>query len=567
MDGIGRALAANREQLLRARLHRLMCGLKLRGIHPNLRQLRGSKIIPQRVWNHEVAIGQSLHQRAGTQPVRAVIGKIRFAQHEKPGNGGHQVVVHPQPAHGVVNRGVDAHRHLVGVLIGDALVHLKQVAVTLANLCLAEPADGVRKVQINTLAARPDSAPFVAHLLRGTRGNIAWRKIAEAWVLALEIVVALIFWNLSRRTRVASLFRHPDAPIIAQGFRHQGQLALVIAGNRNARGVNLRIAGIAEGRAFLIGTPDRGSVGTLRVGRQIVELAIAARRQNHSIGGEGVDLAIDQIARDDAARTTIHQHEFQHFVPGVQRHLPQTDLPHQRLICAEQQLLPSLPASVESARNLRAAERAIGQRAAVFTGEGHALSDALVNDVHADFRETVDIGLARAKVSALYRVVEKPVDAIAIVLVVLRGVDATLRRNRVRPPRAILKAENANVVAQLRERCRGRRPGQTRPHHNHGILPLIGRIHQLHFKLMPRPFFCDRTRRHIGLQFHEFPSRTGVHACPDFGFSLATVHTRLDRRGRLPYFSQPITTESGTIAKPPHTTTVNTVASFRPTDS
>jgi hypothetical protein len=44
-----------------------------------------------------------------------------------------QVVVDPQPAHRVVRGGVDAHRGLVRVLPGDALVHLEQVAVAVGD--------------------------------------------------------------------------------------------------------------------------------------------------------------------------------------------------------------------------------------------------------------------------------------------------------------------------------------------------------------------------------------------------------------------------------------------------
>ena len=53
----------------------------------------------------------------------------------------------------------------------------------------------------------------------------------------------------------------------------------------------------------------------------------------------------------------------------------------QRLIGAEQQLLAGLAARVEGARHLRAAERAVGQQAAVLARERHALRHALIDDV------------------------------------------------------------------------------------------------------------------------------------------------------------------------------------------
>jgi hypothetical protein len=54
------------------------------------------------------------------------------------------------------------------------------------------------------------------------------------------------------------------------------------------------------------------------------------------------------------------------------------------LVGAEQELLAGLAAGVERAAHLRAAERAVGEQAAVLAGERHALGDALVDDVHAD---------------------------------------------------------------------------------------------------------------------------------------------------------------------------------------
>ena len=57
------------------------------------------------------------------------------------------------------------------------------------------------------------------------------------------------------------------------------------------------------------------------------------------------------------------------------------DLPAERLVGAEQELLAGLAAGVEGARHLGAAERAVVEQAAVLAGEGHALGHALVDDV------------------------------------------------------------------------------------------------------------------------------------------------------------------------------------------
>ena len=77
-------------------------------------------------------------------------------------------------------------------------------------------------------------------------------------------------------------------------------------------------------------------------------------------------------------------------------------------------------------------------------------------------RQPIDVRFARAEIAALDRVVEQAVDAVAVVLIVLRGVDAALRGDAVRAARRILKAEALDVVAELAERRRGRAAGQAR---------------------------------------------------------------------------------------------------------
>src|SRR5207248_2663004 len=137
----------------------------------------------------------------------------------------------------------------------------------------------------------------------------------------------------------------------------------------------------------------------------------------------------------------IHHNQVQHL--GARKHLDgaEADLPFQRLVSAEQQLLAGLPARIEGSRNLRAAEGAVIQVARVFARERYALRHALIDDVDAQLREAINVGFARPEVAALYRVVKEPVDAVAIVVIVFRRVDAALCRDTVRAPRRILKTE------------------------------------------------------------------------------------------------------------------------------
>lgn len=149
------------------------------------------------------------------------------------------------------------------------------------------------------------------------------------------------------------------------------------------------------------------------------------------MGAEALDLARNEVAGDDAAGLAVLDHQIEHLVARIALHRTGGDLLVQRGIGAQEQLLARLAAGIERTRNLRAAERTVGQQTAVFAGERHALSDALVDDEVGHLGQTIDIGLAGAIVAAFDRVVEETIHRVVVVLVVLRGVDAALRSDRV----------------------------------------------------------------------------------------------------------------------------------------
>ena len=62
----------------------------------DLRERTAGQVVVDRVRQHEVAVGQALHQRARAEPVGAVVGEVGLAGHEQPGDGGLQVVVDPR---------------------------------------------------------------------------------------------------------------------------------------------------------------------------------------------------------------------------------------------------------------------------------------------------------------------------------------------------------------------------------------------------------------------------------------------------------------------------------------
>ena len=331
-----------------------------------------------------------------------------------------------------------------------------KISVALANHVHAQPLDGVGKIQINAQAGLAHAAAFVAHRLGIARRHIARHQIAEAWIAPLQVIIALGFGDLIRRALVARLHRHPDAPVVAQRFAHQRQFRLVIARHRNAGRMNLREARIGKQRAAFVRAPDGRAVRSLGVGRKVINVSVAARSEHHGVAHVRFDSPGYQIARHDAARAAVDHHQIQHL--GAREHGDASlmHLPLQRLIRAQQQLLPGLPARIKRARHLRAAEAAVGQRAAILARERHALRHALIDDVHADLRQPVNVGFARAEVAALHRVVKQPEDAVAVAVIILRGVDPALRRD------ASARAA-ANPESRSTSRCSPARPASPPP--------------------------------------------------------------------------------------------------------
>ena len=85
----------------------------------------------------------------------------------------------------------------------------------------------------------------------------------------------------------------------------------------------------------------------------------------------------------------------------------------------------------------------------------------MVDDVDADFRQTVHVGFAGTKVAALDGVLEKAEDAVAVVAVVLGGVNPSLSCNGVCPAWGVVIGEAVDVIALLTESGGGRRSCQT----------------------------------------------------------------------------------------------------------
>lgn len=263
--------------------------------------------------------------------------------------------------------------------------------------------------------------------------------------------------------------------------------------------MDLGEAGVGEVRALAVRPPGGGDVAALGVGGEVEDVAVAAGGEHHRVGELGRDLTGDQVADHDAAGPPVDDDELQHLVAGVHLHVAEADLPLQGLVRAEQQLLTRLAPRVEGALHLRAAEGAGVEQAAVLAGERHALGHALVDDVDGHLGEPVHVRFPGAEVAALDGVVEEPVHRVAVVAVVLGGVDAALGGDRVRPAWAVLVAVGLDLVALLGERGGGRAAGQAGADHDHGHLPAVGRVDELGLEAATFPAGLDRAVGSLGV--------------------------------------------------------------------
>ena len=456
-------------------------------------QLRRRQMVADGIRNHKIAVRQPLHQGAGAEAIGAVIGEVRFTQDVQTFDVAHQVVIDPKPSHRIVDSRKDSHWLLVRVFGRNFVVHVKQVAIFLSNRVFTIPLDGIAEVQENGKTSFPNAMTRIAAFFCCARRNIARSQIAVRRVTPFQIVVAFSIRNLIRGAFVALGRWHPDSTIVAQTFAHQRQLGLIIAGDRDTRWMNLRVAGICEQGTFSSASPRGRDVGAFCHRRKIIDVAVTAGRQNHGVSCVGFELPRCEVANHDAARQAIDDHQFQHFATREEFDLAGGDLSHHRLIGTQQQLLSGLAAAIKCSRNLSPTEGAVRQGSTVLACERNTLSHALIDDVVRHLSETMHVGFAGSIIATFERVVKQTPDTVAVVLVIFSGIDSALSRDAVGSARAVLKAERFDVVAQFAHRSCSRSSSQSGANHNHAELALVGRIDQLHVENMFVPLLLKRT--------------------------------------------------------------------------
>ena len=309
--------------------------------------LRG-EIIRQRVRQNKITVCQTLHESAGSEPVRAVIGKIRFADYKEPGHIAHQVVINPETAHRVVNGGVNSHRHFIGVFAGDLFVNFKQISIPFADGVFPEALNRIGKIEINAAPAGANTAAFVANFLRRARGNIARSKIAVTRIFSLEIIIAICLRDFAGHLVAIFLaFRNPHASVVPQRLGHERELGLMFATNRDAGGMNLRKGWIGKKRAPFVSAVRGRNIAAARISREIKYVSVSAGGEDNGLGCVGVDLSGAQAAGDNSLGVSIDNYQIEHLRLREHSHRVGSDLAAQRLITAKQKLLTSLSTRVK----------------------------------------------------------------------------------------------------------------------------------------------------------------------------------------------------------------------------
>ncbi len=249
--------------------------------------------------------------------------------------------------------GINAHRHCVRVVGRDTLIHFEEVAVALLDSRTTEAIDGVAEVEVDGPAGRTDTETHIAYVFRISRCHVARHQVAKTRIAFFEIIEPLGFGDIVWSAGVALFPRYPHAAVVPKALAHQRQLRLVVAGLRNARRMDLRIARIAEIGPAPVATPRCGNVRVFGVRREVEYVGIAARAEQHRIARMPFDLARDEVTNDDAARPAVDDDQVEHFAAGKHLDLTGADLPAHGLIGAEKQLLAGLTARIERPRNLR----------------------------------------------------------------------------------------------------------------------------------------------------------------------------------------------------------------------
>src|SRR5690606_6654128 len=109
----------------------------------------------------------------------------------------------------------------------------------------------------------------------------------------------------------------------------------------------------------------------------------------------------------------------------------------------------------------------------------------------------IDIRLSCTKVSTLNGVVEETVDAVTVILVVLRCINPPLRSDAMCATRTILKTECLNIIPEFSEARSGRGPAESSSDYEDLVLSLVCWVYKLDVETSLIPLLLNWPRRDI----------------------------------------------------------------------
>ena len=94
-----------------------------------------------------------------------MVGEVALAQGEEALDVGLELIVYPKATHGIVDSREDHHRVVVRIHVGNLLVHVEEVAITLVYHVAAETVESLREVEEHGQASVVDAIALVGTLL------------------------------------------------------------------------------------------------------------------------------------------------------------------------------------------------------------------------------------------------------------------------------------------------------------------------------------------------------------------------------------------------------------------
>ena len=116
---------------------------------------------------------------------------------------------------------------------------------------------------------------------------------------------------------ILKFLRYPDAAVVAQGFAHKGEFALLLTVYRDTGWMDLREARISEICTLLPALYGCRTVAVHCIGGKEICVAVTTGCDNYSVCTEPFELTGYKVAGYDTLCFTVHDYEVQHLVARI----------------------------------------------------------------------------------------------------------------------------------------------------------------------------------------------------------------------------------------------------------